>query len=73
MSNQLRRGIEILREHYIKRLLKSGLVNAHDHKLDTLTLSELEMIVRKTLPQKNNANLLQIKSFSKKCILVPNV
>jgi hypothetical protein len=52
LSNQLRRGIEILREHYIKRLLKSGLVNAHDHKLDTLTLSELEMIVRKTLPPK---------------------
>jgi hypothetical protein len=52
LSNQLRRGIEILREHYIKRLIKSGLVNAYDHELNNLTISELEMIVRKTLPPK---------------------
>ena len=48
MSNQLRRGMEILRGYYIKRLLKSGFVNAHE--LDTLTLSELEIMVKKTLP-----------------------
>jgi predicted transcriptional regulator len=52
LSNQLRRGIDILREHYIKTLLKSGLVNAYDRELYSLTLSELEMIVRKTLPPK---------------------
>lgn len=52
MTNQLRKGVETLKLFYINRLIESGLYNASDDDLYSLTLSELQMIFKKTFPQK---------------------
>lgn len=38
MTNQLRKGVETLKLFYINRLIASGLYNASDHNLHSLTL-----------------------------------
>ncbi|MFP7299207.1 Fur-regulated basic protein FbpA [Neobacillus niacini] len=52
MTNQLRKGVETLKLFYINRLIDSGLYNASNHNLDSLTLSELQSIFQKTFPVK---------------------
>lgn len=59
MDNQLRRGIESLRHHYIKKLVKSGLYDESDHELCSLTLNELENIVKHTFPLKKDVSTFQ--------------
>lgn len=49
MPNQLRRGIRQLKQFYINKLLKSGIYTSDDD-LDSLTLSELELILKKAFP-----------------------
>lgn len=56
MTNQLRKGIETLKLFYINRLVESGLFNASDDDLHSLTLSELQTIFKKTFPPKNTLN-----------------
>ncbi|WHY01602.1 Fur-regulated basic protein FbpA [Neobacillus sp. DY30] len=56
MTNQLRKGVETLKLFYINRLIESGLYNASDDDLYSLTLSELQIIFKKTFPQKNTLN-----------------
>lgn len=60
MTNQLRKGVETLKLFYINRLIASGLYNASEHNLDSLTLSELQSIFIKTFPQKNKPKHLKI-------------
>ncbi|WP_081954708.1 Fur-regulated basic protein FbpA [Neobacillus niacini] len=52
MTNQLRKGVETLKLFYINRLFESGLYNASEHDLHSLTLSELQTIFIKTFPPK---------------------
>ncbi|WP_419954193.1 Fur-regulated basic protein FbpA [Neobacillus niacini] len=54
MKNQLRKGIETLKLFYINRLIESGLYNASDDELHSLTLSELQTIFKKTFPLKKS-------------------
>ncbi|MDM5328773.1 Fur-regulated basic protein FbpA [Neobacillus sp. CF12] len=54
MTNRLRKGVETLKLFYINRLIESGLYQASDHSLHSLTLSELQSIFKKTFPRKNN-------------------
>jgi hypothetical protein len=54
MTNQLRKGVETLKLFYINRLMESGLYNASDYDLHSLTLSELQTIFKKTFPPKIN-------------------
>lgn len=56
MTNQLRKGVETLKLFYINRLIESGLYNASDDDLHSLTLSELQTIFKKAFPQKNTLN-----------------
>jgi hypothetical protein len=56
MSNRLRKGVETLKLFYINRLIESGLYNASDDDLHSLTLSELQNIFKKTFPPKNKLN-----------------
>lgn len=58
MTNQLRKGIETLKLFYINRLIESGLYNASDDDLHSLTLSELQNIFKKDiLPKKHTKQL----------------
>jgi hypothetical protein len=52
MTNQLRKGVETLKLFYINRLIESGLFNTSHHELNSLTLSELENICKKTISPK---------------------
>lgn len=54
MTNRLRKGVETLKLFYINRLIESGLYQASDLSLHSLTLSELQSIFKKTFPRKNN-------------------
>lgn len=53
MANQLRKGVELLRNYYIKKIMKFGMENTSENQLHSLTLSELEKIFRKLNPHKN--------------------
>jgi hypothetical protein len=55
MSNQLRRGIETLRQHYIQKLIEGGIYKASDLQLFSMTLSELEKIFEKEFPPKHKS------------------
>lgn len=52
MSKQLRKGIETLKQYYIKKLVEGGIYNATDHQIYSMTLSELEKIMAKEFPHK---------------------
>ncbi|MDQ1004819.1 hypothetical protein QFZ28_005359 [Neobacillus niacini] len=51
MTNRLRKGVETLKLFYINRLIESGLYNASDDDLHSLTLSELQNIFKKHSPK----------------------
>ena len=53
MPNQLRQGIERLRQYYIQELVEGGVDKTSDSKLNSMTLSELEKIFGKEFPPKN--------------------
>jgi hypothetical protein len=52
VGEQFRLAIERMREFYIRKLINAGIFNKYDHTLDSLTLSELESIMKKTIPPK---------------------
>ncbi|MEW9050871.1 MAG: Fur-regulated basic protein FbpA [Neobacillus sp.] len=55
MANQLRKGVETLKLFYINKLVNSDYYKVAYHELDSLTLSELEMLYRKVfIPKKNS-------------------
>jgi hypothetical protein len=59
LANQLRQALEKLRHYYINKLVNARIYQASDVRLQSLTISELESIVKKTSPPKNNpSNLL---------------
>ncbi|SFF86908.1 Fur-regulated basic protein A [Halobacillus alkaliphilus] len=47
MKNHLRDAVEAMKEHYIKRLIHSGVVQSTDEALQTLTLTQLEALVKR--------------------------
>ncbi|MDQ0200536.1 Fur-regulated basic protein FbpA [Neobacillus ginsengisoli] len=47
MPNQLRRGMESLKQFYINKLVASGIYHTSDKELHSFTLSELKSIVKK--------------------------
>jgi hypothetical protein len=52
MPNQLRRGMENLKQFYINKLVTSGIYHTSDKELYSFTLSELESIVKKEFTPK---------------------
>jgi len=52
VTNQLRKGIETLKLFYINKLIQSNLYHGFEEELYSLTLSELEDLVKKEIPQK---------------------
>jgi hypothetical protein len=52
LANQLRQAVEKLRHYYIKKLINAGIYQASDVRLHSLTISELESIVKKISPPK---------------------
>jgi hypothetical protein len=57
LSNQLRKGVETLKLFYINRLIESGLYDASEHELTSLTLSELDNIFKKVFPSKKQKEI----------------
>jgi hypothetical protein len=57
LSNQLRKGVETLKLFYINRLIESGLYDASEHELYSLTLSELDNIFKKVFPSKKQKEI----------------
>jgi hypothetical protein len=57
LSNQLRKGVETLKLFYINRLIESGLYDASEHELNSLTLSELDNIFKKVFPSKKQKEI----------------
>ncbi|PLS03260.1 Fur-regulated basic protein FbpA [Neobacillus cucumis] len=51
MTTHLRRGLERLRQFYINKLVKSDLFYSST-ELQSLTISELEILYKKTMPSK---------------------
>ncbi|MCP8615382.1 Fur-regulated basic protein FbpA [Salirhabdus salicampi] len=49
MQNYLREAVEKLRNYYIDQLIEAGLYIKSDREVYSLTLSELQSIVKKTL------------------------
>ncbi|MCA1010309.1 Fur-regulated basic protein FbpA [Halobacillus halophilus] len=47
MKNHLRDAVETMKEHYIQRLIHSGVVQSTDEALQTLTLTQLEALVKR--------------------------
>jgi hypothetical protein len=58
LANQLRQALEKLRHYYINKLVNAGIYQATDVRLQSLTITELESIVKKSSPQKNNPSKL---------------
>jgi hypothetical protein len=63
MANHLRKGLERLRQFYIKKLLESGCPDSSDHELDSLTFSELESLYKKTFTSAKSMNILHRNFF----------
>ncbi|MGP4077871.1 Fur-regulated basic protein FbpA [Halobacillus sp. K22] len=47
MKNHLRDAVETMKEHYIKKLINSGMVQSTDEALQSLTLTQLEALVKR--------------------------
>ncbi|MGI8314712.1 Fur-regulated basic protein FbpA [Halobacillus mangrovi] len=47
MKNHLRHAVETMKQHYIERLVAAGVFQSSDEILQTLTLSELETLVKR--------------------------
>ncbi|WP_420490720.1 Fur-regulated basic protein FbpA [Neobacillus drentensis] len=45
----MRKGLERLRQFYIKKLLESGRSDSSDHELHSLTFNELESLYKKII------------------------
>jgi len=52
MTTHLRKGLERLRQFYIQKLTNSGFIDS-TAELQTLTISELEYLYKKSNPSKN--------------------
>ncbi|MBI0578827.1 Fur-regulated basic protein FbpA [Neobacillus cucumis] len=50
MSTHLRIGIDTLKKYYINKLIHSGLDKDFKTELDSLTLSELKLILKNQIP-----------------------
>jgi hypothetical protein len=50
MTHHLRRGLERLKQFYIKKLLESEHSDSSDHELQSLTIRELESLYKKISP-----------------------
>ncbi|WP_209121646.1 Fur-regulated basic protein FbpA [Alkalihalobacillus sp. BA299] len=49
MSNQLREAVGKMKKYYIQQLIDSGVFDSSYKELDSLTLTELEILVKKFL------------------------
>ncbi|ARI78497.1 Fur-regulated basic protein FbpA [Halobacillus mangrovi] len=47
MKNYLRHAVETMKQHYIERLVEAGVFHSSDETIQTLTLSELETLVKR--------------------------
>ncbi|WP_026573117.1 Fur-regulated basic protein FbpA [Bacillus sp. UNC438CL73TsuS30] len=54
MSTHIQKGIETLKKYYIHKLMESCLYKDSEDELYSLTLSELELILKKSYPTKKN-------------------